>query len=279
MQEKYLDLSKIVCPLVVPLIEQRKKIVIDTDSQNHHLWNLSQIEGISIFLGSNAGESRVMDFKNLKKSIKSGLDFLSSDFPQTSRLVGVLREDINEVIELAKFAEKNGAQAIVFAPIYNQENPNKIRDTLLKSTSLPLIIYNNPDFRKDKQNISLDFITESTKIKQIIGIKDTSRQPEYFAKLLQLRTPNFHVLQADTKAGLDDSIEKCDGMVAIEANLFPQDLITRWNYPDNSIHCLLAVMDFYCQNKNTFSGSIGLTKEILYRSGIFRTPLMYPKTG
>lgn len=267
-QEK-IDLSGIVTPTAVPFQERNHSLVFDIESQEKHLSLLSKT---IIFLGSNAGESRKMNLFLLKQSIYHGLNVLSNTFPESGRVVGVLRKDPKEAIELAKFAQNYGAQAIVFSPLYTGTDIYQIRNDLLKNTSLPLIIYNNPDFQ-EKQNLPYDFITESARINRIIGIKDTSRSPEYFKQLLQLKTDNFHILQGDTKAGLNETIKNCNGMVAIEANIYPEALIARWQ--KDSIQPLAEVLNDFTENKKEFGGSLGYCKEILRRRGIFQTSLLY----
>lgn len=270
MQEK-IDLSGIVVPTVTPFFLKNERFYIDTESQQRHLNLLCQYL-LSIFLGSNAGESRQMDLPNLKTSLRSGLNYLINNYPHINRFVGVLRKSLDETVDLAKFAQDHGAQALVFSPLYTGVDIYQTRDNLLKNTSLPLVIYNNPDFQ-EKQNLPLDFIAESSKNNRIIGIKDTSRSIEYFNQILKLNSNSFRVLQGDTKAGLLPDLGKCDGMVAIESNIFPETLVTRWER--NNIAGLQEVLTYYNDNKSNYGGSIGLTKHHLVKNGIFTNSFLY----
>lgn len=268
------NLEKItnIAPCVTPFITTNLgKIVLDTDSQNLHISRLV-LNHMAIFLGSNAGEARQMDIDNLKKSIICGIESAKKTNSNTAVLVGVIRENLDETIELSKFSQSHGADAIVITPGYTKGNPYGIRNVILKSTSLPIFIYNNPEFQ-NKKNLSQKFIKNSAKDPRVIGIKDTSRNPEYFSNLLRMRNENFGVFQGDTKAGLSSSIYNCDGLVAIEANLFPESLVKLWQ--ENNNKSLRTTLDFYSDNKKEYGGSIRLTKVMLENIGIFQTSYMY----
>lgn len=272
MTENYTNLNGIVAPTIVPFLKIKSSLIVDTESQLNLLATIANTKSSNIFLGSNAGESRQMDISNLSRSIAIGNLFLSENYPHITTVTGLIRRDLNDVINLASIAQSTGSKALVITPGYSDTTAQKLVSKVLGHSSIPLIIYNNPDFQ-DKKNLPLDFIKKISKNDRIVGIKDTSRDKTYFNELLKLRSENFFVFQGDTKAGLNPDIKNCDGMVAIEANVYPKTLVARWE--KNLIGPLQDTLDDFSTNKKQFGGSIGYCKEILYRRGIIQNPTLY----
>jgi dihydrodipicolinate synthase/N-acetylneuraminate lyase len=264
----------IIVPLMTPFKKEGSKIFVDVDSQESLIKRLIGAKVHGIFLGSNAGEGRIMDVDNWKISIKSGIQTVADAKSNIPIVVGVLRENLDEAIELAKFAEENGAKALVITPGYTKGNPYMTRDRILKSTSLPIILYNNPEFQVEG-NLPIDFFKDSIKYSQIIAVKDTSRNPEYFSELLQLRkVDSFLVFQGDTKAGLDESIKLCDGMVAVEANVYPEALVKLWE--QGTKEDLAEVLKYFGENSEQNGGTLRFIKKLLNEQlDVFETRLMF----
>ncbi len=272
MIENIQNLQGIIVPTIVPFVERNSKLYVDSEGQQNLLASLARAKVDCVFLGSNAGESRHMDFDSLIYSIHNSFGFLFHDFPHLKVVTGVLRKDINEAVKLATFAQDRGTDAIVVAPGYSDISAENTIKEILNHTSAPLIIYNNPDFQ-DKTNLPLDLIKNISRNLRIVGIKDSSRDPVYFNELLKLRSETFQVFQGDTKAGLQPDVTNCDGMVAIEANVYPEALVARWQR--NQIGSLQGVLDNFNENKKTYGGSVGYCKEILYRRGVIHSPVLY----
>jgi 4-hydroxy-tetrahydrodipicolinate synthase len=270
--EKKINLQGIVTPSIVSFFETRSGLIVDTESQKKLYTTFATANIPTVFQGSNAGESRQMDFGNLSRSVAIGGIYLSENYPEIGIVTGLIRKNINDVINLAKIAQDTGTDALVITPGYSDTTANNLVNKVIENTTLPLIVYNNPEFQ-DKNNLPLELIKEWSKNNRFIGIKDSSRDPAYFNELLKLRSENFKVFQGDTKAGLNPQIKNCDGMVAIEANVYPEALVARWQ--KNLIGPLQEVMNDFLENKKAFGGSIGYCKEILFRRGIIQNPVLY----
>lgn len=272
------ELRGIFVPTVTPFKMTGIKKELDVISHMRNISNLARPgSGVSgIFLGSNAGNGRDMPIDDLKLSITSGLFASRSANPNLPVVVGALRSDISEVIEVVRFAEQKGADAIVLAPGFTQGHPIKILETICKQSKLPIIIYNNPGFQNE-QDLSLEFIRAAAENPRVIGIKDTSGKPEYFEEVLNI----FHakgkkVLQGDTKAGLNESIRRADGMVPVEANLYPEVLagLIDPSIPYNSDD-LVSTLNYIKLQKGDFGGTLGFIRHLLFENHIFETELSY----
>ena len=163
------ELKGIFVPTITPFKKRFGKIQLDVASHERQIKRLAdpnmRMDGI--FLGSNAGQGRDMDMDNLKLSIFKGIKAARSVNKNIPVVVGALRESLNEVLEVVKYAEESGADAVVLAPGFTKGN---IYDTLAvvsAYTKLPIIIYNNPGFQ-NKKNLPIEFIQEAAKNKQVV---------------------------------------------------------------------------------------------------------------
>ncbi len=274
------ELRGVFVPTLTPFKKEGDKIILDTISLSKHIEILadpkSQISGI--FLASNAGQGRDMHMDTLKSSIKIGIKAARSVNRDLPVVVGALRKNIEEVLDVIKSAEENGADAVVLAPGYTQGDLDEILNIVTLNTKLPIILYNNPGFQDDK-DLPPDFIERAAHNSQVIGIKDTSGKPEYFKHLLTLRSDRFHVMQGDTKAGLNSSIREADGMVPVEANLYSEIIAPILN-PDNPYSSvdLQIKMDEINRNKDIYGGSTGFIIHTLVLAKIFESAIQYPKS-
>lgn len=273
------ELRGIFVPTLTPFKIDHEKVILDTFSHIRQIKRLAQpSSGVSgIFLASNAGQGRDMDMHTLKESVIHGVEAARSVNKDLPVVVGALRKTIDEVIEVAKFAELTGADAVVLSPLYTIGDPERILAAVTSATKLPIILYNNPGFQNGS-DLSFEFLEKAKENPSVIGIKDTSGKPEYFSWLLEnFRTPTRRVMQGDTKAGLAPSIRQADGMVPVEANIYSEILsaVMDQNMPYSSGE-LNKVMSFIREHKAEFGGSAEFIKKILVDANIFESSISYP---
>jgi dihydrodipicolinate synthase/N-acetylneuraminate lyase len=277
------ELTGIFVPTVTPFKSVNGDITLDLESHIKHIKNLARpSSGVSgIFLGSSAGQGKDMSLAELKLSIRIGILAARSVNKDLPVIVGALRKNISEVLEIVEYAKKSGADAIVITPGYTDQNIYQTLEDVSSHTDLPIILYNNPKLQ-NKENLPLEFIMEARNNSQVIGIKDTSGESgnkEYFEDLLRLfRTDKRHVMQGNTRAGLDESIRRADGMVPVQANLYPEILakIVDRNQPFDNTE-LLGILNSIDHIKTKYGGTIGFIINVLAEKGIFNTKLTYPK--
>lgn len=283
------ELCGIFVPTASPFINNRHGGAIEFDIVSHiRLITRLADERLNLdglFLCSNAGQGREMPVNMIKESIYTGIQASRLVNKNLPVVVGALRKDVNEVTEVAKYAEENGADAIVLAPGFTEGDMEKNLKKVLEETNLPIIFYNNPQFQKGA-NIPLEFIEKAIKDKRIIGMKDTSSETggmEYFEELLKrFQSKDFHVLQGNTKAGLDKSILKADGMVPVQANIFGRELVELLDKShDYQPQILTLILDTFKIKKTEFNvnSTIGVIKRLLVEEGIFTSDIDYVKEG
>jgi len=130
----------------------------------------------------------------------------------------------DESIELTKDAEDAGADFAVINPPYYFK-PAPLLDhyaRIAESTSLPIVLYNYPALAG--YCISEDIIRKASEIDNIVGIKDSSGDMQYFQRLLSI--DNFCVIQGFGSLFLPSLILGCRATMAGEANIVSKDLVS-----------------------------------------------------
>lgn len=191
----------------------------------------------SIGLGSHGfvpcgttGESPTLSHDEHKEVIEECIKIVDQRVPV---IAGTGSNNTIEAIEFTKHAEKSGANgAVVVTPYYNKPTQKGLYSHFKKiaeSTSLPLIIYNIPG--RSIVDMSIDTMTELSKINNIVGVKDATN--DLFRPLLT-RTrikKDFCYLSGEDGTAMAYLAQGGDGCISVTANIAPQlcsDLQNHW---------------------------------------------------
>ncbi len=221
-KEQVLYLQGSIVPMVTPLcIGVDNGIVVDEPSIGKLVDYLIREGSTGIFIMGTAGEFRSLGLKNKTRTITATVHSVSKRVPV---LVGVSTETPEETEILAQYAEAEGADALVLAPMYGQGKPEEKLDLVKRITKLPIVLYNNPDIH-DQKNLPLSLYETALPDPQVVGIKDSSQDQRYFGELLERRTkarPNFSVLRGYTNEMLSSLEQGANGTVCVIANVHPE---------------------------------------------------------
>ncbi|MFO8101636.1 MAG: dihydrodipicolinate synthase family protein [Dehalococcoidia bacterium] len=171
----------------------------------------------SIFIIGTTGEFQYLSFTQKQKIIKQANSIIGHRLPL---LVGISAEDPAEIKALAGEAAENEAEGVVLAPIFGGGNPCEKMDSMIQNSSLPLLLYNNPEIHPGKQ-LPLKIVGEYAPHPKVIGIKDSSGDRDYFNKLLQIQSKSFSVLEGKESSILSAIVAGADGIVPGTANVDP----------------------------------------------------------
>jgi len=129
-------------------------------------------------LGTN-GEGPLLTFEEKKRVIKIAVEHVNGKIPI---IAGTGCVSTKETIELSKYAEKVGADAVhVVTPYYypvSQQGLIKHYTKIAESIELPIIIYYIPDRTGVKIDVST--LIKLAEVPNIIGIKDSSKDVGWF---------------------------------------------------------------------------------------------------
>jgi 4-hydroxy-tetrahydrodipicolinate synthase len=158
---------------IVALITPFKDDSLDADSYikliDYHLQNGTN----GIVPGGTTGESPTLSHNEHKKIIEISVKECNSKIPVVA---GTGSNSTEEAIELSKFAEKAGSDALlIVTPYYNKptqeglyQHYKKINDNV----GIPIVIYNIPS--RSVIDMTVDTMTKLFELKNIIGVKDAT---------------------------------------------------------------------------------------------------------
>ena len=180
----------------------------------------NSIDGIVIC--GTTGESATLTNKEKKKIIKYTVEMVNGRVPV---IAGTGSNDTSHCIELSKYAERVGVDALlIVTPYYNKttqkgliEHYSKIAENVLT----PIIIYNVPS--RTGVNILPDTVKKLSEIENIVGIKEASNNFSQLLELLSKVPKSFSVF-----SGNDDSILPLlsiggKGVISVLSNIFPKE--------------------------------------------------------
>jgi 4-hydroxy-tetrahydrodipicolinate synthase len=214
------DIKGVIPPIITPVDneenvdEQGLKRVIDYVIDGG-------VHGVFV-LGSN-GEFYAFNFENQKRAVETTVQHVNKRVPVYA---GASAITTKECIKLAQMAEEAGADALtVLTPMFVKPNEKEMYnhfEAIAKSTSLPVLLYNNPD--KTGNNISVQMLQKLSAIDNIVGIKNTSFDFVQTTEYIRVTkdNPNFKVLSGSDYLIYGTLAYGGAGCVAGTANVAPR---------------------------------------------------------
>ncbi|SFL86064.1 4-hydroxy-tetrahydrodipicolinate synthase [Pelosinus propionicus] len=178
------------------------------------------VHGVFV-LGSN-GEFYGLDYNEQKRAIEIAIDQVRGRVPVYAGIGAITTK---ESVKLAKMAEEAGTQAItVLPPMFISPNEEELYQhfvTIAEATSLPILIYNNPD--RLKVNISANLVERLANIPNIVGAKDSSGDLTLTSEYIRRTRGNgFKVMAGRDTMILGTLVYGGVGCVAATANIAPK---------------------------------------------------------
>jgi 4-hydroxy-tetrahydrodipicolinate synthase len=123
--------------------------------------------------GGTTGESPTLSHSEHKKIIEISVKECKSKIPV---IAGTGSNSTDEAIQLSKFAEKAGSDALlIVTPYYNKPNQEGLYQHYKKindNVGIPIVIYNIPS--RSVIDMSVETMTKLFELKNIIGVKDAT---------------------------------------------------------------------------------------------------------
>ncbi|MEZ6041186.1 MAG: dihydrodipicolinate synthase family protein [Planctomycetaceae bacterium] len=216
-----MTIQGIVPPLVTPLADR------DTlDRAGLERLIESQIEASvdGLFILGTTGEGPSLSENLRREMIAETTRVLRGRVPL---YVGITDTSLVDAIRLASFACDNGAHSVVAAPpFYFPAGQTELRHwftELANDSPLPLILYNMPSCVRIV--IELDTLTALIQHDNIVGLKDSSGDLDYFGQSIQIASqnrPGWPVLMGPEALLIDAMKLGAVGGVTGGANLCPK---------------------------------------------------------
>ena len=175
----------------------------------------------AIIVCGTTGESATMSEQERKETIKYAIEKAAK---RTKVVVGTGSNNTKSAIEMSKFAEEAGADAIlVVTPYYNKTTQKGLimhYTAIAESVKLPIIMYSVPS--RTGVNIAPETCKELAKIENIVAIKEASGNISQVAKIASLCGDNLAIY-----SGNDDQIIPVlslggKGVISVLSNIMPK---------------------------------------------------------
>ena len=181
---------------------------------NYHLENGTN----GVVPGGTTGESPTLSHNEHKKIIEIAVKECKGKIPV---IAGTGSNSTEEAVELSKFAEKAGSDALlVVTPYYNKptqeglyQHYKKIND----SVGIPIIIYNIPS--RSVIDMSVDTMAKLYELKNIKGVKDATGDLNRVDLQLKTMGKEFIQLTGNDDNALEFNKRGGVGAIGVTANI------------------------------------------------------------
>ncbi len=210
----------IIPPLVTPLAARDR---IDTEGTQRLLDHVIGGGVHGVFILGTTGEAPSLSYRLRREFIQLVCQIVGGRVPV---LVGITDTAFVETMDLARFAHEAGASAVVLSTPYyfpaGQTELLQYVEHVIAELPLPLMLYNMPSLTKVW--FEFDTLEKLCHHATIVGIKDSSGDIDYFARIVQLkqRRPDWSIMIGPEHLTAQAIALGGDGGVNGGANIFPE---------------------------------------------------------
>ena len=203
---------------IVALITPFKDDNLDEETYrkliNYHLNNGTN----GLVPGGTTGESPTLSHSEHKKIIEISVKECKNKIPVVA---GTGSNSTDEAVDLSKFAEKAGSDALlVVTPYYNKptqeglyQHYKKINDNV----GIPIVIYNIPS--RSVIDMSVETMAKLYELKNIIGVKDATGDLNRVDQQLKTMGKDFIQLTGNDDNALEFNKRGGVGAIGVTANI------------------------------------------------------------
>ena len=203
---------------IVALITPFKNNALNEDVYrnliHYHLKNGTN----GIVPGGTTGESPTLSHDEHRKIIEIAVKECAGKIPV---IAGTGSNSTDEAVELSKYAEKAGSNALlVVTPYYNKptqeglfQHYKKINDNV----GIPIIIYNIPS--RSVIDMTVETMTKLYELKNIVGVKDATGDLDRVDQQLKSMGKEFIQLTGNDDNALEFNKRGGTGSISVTANI------------------------------------------------------------
>jgi 1-pyrroline-4-hydroxy-2-carboxylate deaminase len=180
------------------------------------------VEGI--ILGGTLGEASVLTTEEKEQLVKFAIAEINGKVPV---LINIAEGSTKEALRQADLAKQWGAQGLMLLPPmrYKADDRETVTyfKTIVDSTDLPVMIYNNPvDY---KIEVTLDMFGELTTCKNITAVKDSTRDVTNVTRMRNRFGDRYKILCGVDTLAMEELCLGADGLVAGLVCAFPAETV------------------------------------------------------
>lgn len=174
----------------------------------------------AIIICGTTGEASTMPDEEHKSVIKFAVEKVNRRVPV---IAGTGSNDTHHAIELSKYAEEVGSDAILsVTPYYNKTTQKGLYEhfkAIARSINIPVVLYNVPG--RTGLNINPETVKALSEIENIVAIKECNFKQ--VADVINLCGDNFAVYSGDDNVILPLLALGGKGVISVMANIIPKD--------------------------------------------------------
>lgn len=180
------------------------------------------VEGI--ILGGSLGEASSLSNDEKRELLFYSKEVLPDSFPI---IINIAEQTTKAAVALAKESEKNGADGLMLLPpmryLADSEETLDFFKSVAESTSLPIMIYNNPiDY---KIMVTLDMFEALTPYENIQAVKESTRDVTNVTRMFNRFGGRYKVLTGVDPLAMESLCMGADGWVAGLVDAFPRETV------------------------------------------------------
>ncbi len=194
-----------------PLFEKNLKAQLDAG-----------VEGV--ILGGTLGEASVLSNEEKFELVRFTVQKVAGKVPV---VMNIAEGSTREAIKQAEQAEKSGATGLMMLPPmrYKSDHRETVTyfKTVAKSTSLQIMIYNNPvDY---KIEVTLDMFAELAEAENIQAVKESTRDVSNVTRMINRFGDRFKILCGVDTITMEELMLGANGVVAGLVCAFPKETV------------------------------------------------------
>ena len=211
-----------VFPALLTPFTQDDKVDVPLFLENLQAQVDAGVDGI--ILGGSLGEASSLTHAEKTALLTQSRNFLKGSLPI---IVNIAEQTTREAIFVAQDAEKNGADGLMLLPpmryFADDQETLEYFKAVAASTSLPIMIYNNPVDYKIK--VTLDMFAELAAFPNIQAVKESTRDISNVTRMINRFGDRFKILCGVDTLALESLVLGADGWVAGLVDAFPRETV------------------------------------------------------
>ncbi len=211
-----------VMPAVTTKFTAQDELDLDAFSLNINAQLEAGVHGI--VLGGTLGEASTLNAQEKRALTTTTVKLANGHVPV---LMNIAEQTTTGAINAAKIAEQDGANGLMLLPPMRYNAcPNETVQYLkavANSTSLPILIYNNPvDY---KIEVTLDMFEELLKCNNIQAVKESTRDVSNVTRIKNRFGDRLKIMTGVDTIALESMIMGADGWIAGLVCAFPKETV------------------------------------------------------
>jgi len=188
-----------------------------------------------IIIGGSLGEASVLTDSEKIELLKHTVKVVNK---RGYVILNIAEQTTKAALLCAENAAKFGADGLMMLPPmrYKADDAETVQyfATVAKSTSLPIMIYNNPvDY---KIEVTLDMFEELAKYENIQAVKESTRDVSNVTRMINRFGDRYKILTGVDPLALESIFMGADGWVAGLVDAFPRETVAIFNLAKQGRH-------------------------------------------